>query len=54
MDYIAIAMFVILFACAEKVVGGQIFTAMSTDQEIQLAIFASFLFGIISSYRKDG
>lgn len=53
-DYVAIALFVVLFATAEQFVGGHIFPALSTHQEVQLALAASFLFGIISAWRKDG
>jgi len=53
-DYLAIALFVLLFATAEKFVGGYIFPWLTHDQEIQLALVASFLFGIISAWRKDG
>jgi hypothetical protein len=53
-DYIAIALFVALFATAEQFVGGQSFPALSQHQEVQLALAASFLFGIISAWRKDG
>lgn len=54
MDYLAIALFVLLFATAEKFVGGYIFPWLTQDQEVQLALVASFLFGIISAWRKDG
>lgn len=53
-DYLAIALFVLLFATAEKFVGGYIFPWLTHDQEVQLALVASFLFGIISAWRKDG
>lgn len=54
MDYIAIALFVALFAAADVFIGGHVFPALSADQEIQLALAASFMFGIISAWRKDG
>ena len=53
-DYLAIALFVVLFATAEKFVGGYIFPWLTHDQEVQLALVASFLLGIISAWRKDG
>jgi hypothetical protein len=53
-DYLAIALFVVLFATAESFVGGYIFPWLTHDQEVQLALVASFLFGIISAWRKDG
>lgn len=53
-DYLAIALFVVLFATAENFVGGYIFPWLTHDQEVQLALVASFLFGIISAWRKDG
>ncbi len=54
MDYLAIALFVLLFATAERFVGGHVFPWLTTDQEVQLALAASFLFGIISAWKKDG
>ncbi|MBB4632723.1 hypothetical protein [Sphingosinicella soli] len=54
MDYLAIALFVLLFATAETFVGGSIFPWLTHDQEVQLTLVASFLFGIISAWRKDG
>lgn len=53
-DYLAIALFVLLFATAETFVGGSIFPWLTHDQEVQLTLVASFLFGIISAWRKDG
>jgi hypothetical protein len=53
-DYIAIALFVVLFATANQFVGGHMFPSRTNEQEIQLVLASSFLFGIISSWRKDG
>jgi hypothetical protein len=52
-DYLAIALFVLLFAGAERLIGAHVFPALTTNQEVQLALVASFLFGIISAWRKD-
>jgi hypothetical protein len=53
MDHLAIGLFVLLFATADRVVGANMFPDLNTDQEIQLALAASFVFGIISAWRKD-
>jgi hypothetical protein len=53
-DYIAIALFVALFATVEQFVGGHVFPSLSQHQEIQLVLASSFLFGIVSAWRKDG
>jgi hypothetical protein len=53
-DYIAIALFVALFATVEQFVGGHVFPSLSEHQEIQLVLASSFLFGIVSAWRKDG
>ena len=53
MDYLAIALFVVLFACADYFVGGGAFPRLDGEQEVQLVLAASFLFGILSAWRKD-
>ena len=54
MDYIAIALFVGLFATANQFVGGHVSPALTSEQEIHLVLAASFVFGIVSAWRKDG
>lgn len=49
MAMLAIAMFVALFAF-----GRQIFGWQDADGDVQLALVASFLFGVIASFRNRG
>jgi hypothetical protein len=49
MAMLAIAMFVALFAF-----GKQIFGWSDADGDVQLALVASFLFGVIAAFRNRG
>lgn len=49
MAMLAIAMFIALFAF-----GKQIFGWHDTDGDVQLAMIASFLFGVIAAFRNRG
>ncbi len=53
MDYLALALFIVLFACADWLIGSHTVFNLSTLQETQLAILASFLFGVIAAWRKN-
>ncbi|MEM1131491.1 MAG: hypothetical protein AAGH53_00990 [Pseudomonadota bacterium] len=46
---LAIVMFIALFAFGQEIIGWR-----DPDGKIQLALFLSFLFGIISGYRTRG
>ncbi|HET7408601.1 MAG TPA: hypothetical protein VFJ13_00240 [Paracoccaceae bacterium] len=47
MGALALAMFVMLFGFGDQILGG------FTDATIRLAIFASFLFGIICGWKTN-
>lgn len=53
MGFLALALFIALFATADQVVHGSLISGLSSHSSMQLALFASFLFGIITSYRKS-
>lgn len=49
MAALALAMFIALFGFGEEILGSHI-----GQQQLQLAIFASFVFGIVCGYRTKG